>query len=193
MGIDVVTVANNHGMDYAVEGLRETIKTLDTVKIAHVGCGENLSESFEAVVKERKGYKVAYIGVATTLPNGSGAGPTRPGLAGLRVFTKYSVDTVTLDETPGMAPFVETETYKPDEQVLLEAICEAKARADIVLVAIHWGIPYGWVPLNSNELAMYQRPLAHAMIDAGASVIFGHHPHVVQGVEFIRMPPYFTV
>ena len=191
LGIDVVTVANNHGMDYGVKGLHETIDALNSVKVAYVGCGENISESFRAVVVEKKGCKVAYIGVTTTLPNGSGAGPNRPGLSGVRVFTKYVVDTVTLDETPGMAPFVETETYKPDEQVLLAAIGEAKARADIVLVAIHWGIPYGWTPLNSNELATYQRPLARKMIDAGASAIFGHHPHVVQGVEFYKNVPIF--
>ena len=191
LGIDVVTLANNHGMDYGIDGLHETTDALNSVNVAHVGCGVNVSESFKAVFIEKKGYRVAYIGMATTLPNGSGAGPKRPGLAGVRVFTKYIVDTVTLDETPGMAPFVETETYKPDEQVLLAAIGEAKVRADIVLVAIHWGIPYGWVPLNSSELATYQQPLAHAMIDAGASAIFGHHPHVVQGVEFYKNVPIF--
>lgn len=191
LGIDVVTVANNHGMDYGIEGLRTTSRTLDDAGVAHVGIGENVHESFPPVLKSINGTKVAYIGVTTTLPNGSGAGPSRPGLAGVRVFTKYVIDTVTLDESPGMSPYAETETYKQDEEVLLHAIRDARAQADIVLVAIHWGVPYGWVAATQDEIATYQQPLAHAMIDAGASAIFGHHPHVVHGVEFYKDVPVF--
>lgn len=191
IGADVVTVANNHGMDYGFEGLRETLQTLEDVGVAHVGGGQNVAESFLPVIKEFSGVKVAYIGVTMTLPNGSGAGPSRPGLAGVRVFTKYVIDSVTLDESPGMAPFVETATYKPDEEVLLQTIRDARVEADIVLVAIHWGVPYGWVAATQDEIATYQQPLAHAMIDAGASAIFGHHPHVVQGVELYKGVPVF--
>jgi poly-gamma-glutamate capsule biosynthesis protein CapA/YwtB (metallophosphatase superfamily) len=191
LGIDVVTVANNHGMDYNVQGLLETLEALDDVGVAHVGGGQNITESFAPVVKVVNDTKVAYIGVTTTLPNGSGAGPSRPGLAGVRVLTKYIVDTVAIDESPGMSPFTETVTYKPDEEILLDAIRVAKARADVVLIAIHWGVPYGWVPLSQDEIVGYQQPLAHAMIDAGASAIFGHHPHVVHGVEFYKDAPVF--
>jgi poly-gamma-glutamate capsule biosynthesis protein CapA/YwtB (metallophosphatase superfamily) len=191
IGVDVVTVANNHAVDYGYEGLRMTSQTLDTIGIKHVGIGPNLAKAFEPSIKVIKGVRIAYIGVATTLPNGSGAGPSRPGVAGVRVFSKYVVDTVTIDESPGMAPFVETTTYKPDEEVLLGSIRRAKGEADVVLVAIHWGVPYGWVASTQEELATYQRPLAHAMINAGASAIFGHHPHVVQGVEIYQGAPIF--
>jgi len=191
VGVDVVTMANNHGMDYGSEGLLTTAEALNEAGVAHVGFGKNLLESFAPVVKNIKNTSVAYIGVTTTLPNGSGAGRSRPGLAGVRVFTKYAIDTVTLDESPGMSPFSETATYKPDEAVLLQTIRDAKAQADIVLVGIHWGVPYGWVAAVQDEIATYQQPLAHAMIDAGASAIFGHHPHVVQGVELYREVPVF--
>ena len=191
VGVDVVTVANNHGMDYGLEGLRTTCAALDKAGVAHVGIGENVQESFAPVYKTINGTTVAYIGATTTLPNGSGAGLQRPGLAGVRVFTKYVIDTVTLDESPGMSPYSETETYKPDEERLLTSIRNAKAKADVVLVAIHWGVPCGWVAATQDEIATYQQPLAHAMIDAGASAIFGHHPHVVQGVEFYKDAPVF--
>jgi poly-gamma-glutamate capsule biosynthesis protein CapA/YwtB (metallophosphatase superfamily) len=191
LGVDVVTVANNHTMDYGIQGLRETIQALDSVGVAHVGGGEDVSESFAPVIKDVKGTKVAYIGVTTTLPNGSGAGTSRPGLAGVRIFTKYIVDTVTIDESPGMSPFVETSTYQPDEDLVLQSIRNAKAKADLVLVAIHWGVPYGWVAFTQSEISTYQQPLAHAMIDAGASAIFGHHPHVVHGVEVYKNAPIF--
>lgn len=193
IGIDIVTGANNHGMDYGFEGLRTTSQTLDSAGVAHVGIGETVEEAFAPIIKTLNGVKVAYIGVTTTLPNGAGAGKSRPGLAGVRVFSKFVVDTVTIDESPGMAPFVETQTYKPDEEVLLKTIRAAKtqAQADVVLVAIHWGVPYGWIQHSQDEIATYQQPLAHAMIDAGASAIFGHHPHVVQGVEFYKDAPIF--
>jgi poly-gamma-glutamate capsule biosynthesis protein CapA/YwtB (metallophosphatase superfamily) len=191
IGIDVVTAANNHGMDYGLEGLRTTIQTLDSIGVAHVGIGANVEEAFEPVIKTIAGIRVAYIGVTTTLPNGSGAGDSRPGLAGVRVFSKYVVDTVTIDESPGMAPFVETQTYKPDEAKLLATIRRARSEASVVLVAIHWGVPYGWIQNTQDEIATYQRPLAHAMVDAGASAIFGHHPHVVQGVELYHNVPIF--
>ncbi|CAK7199579.1 hypothetical protein SEUCBS139899_002260 [Sporothrix eucalyptigena] len=189
LGLDVVTVANNHGMDYGVGGLRTTLQALDEVGISHVGGGENRGEAFSPVIKG----KTAFIGVTTTLPNGSGASPTRPGLAGVRVFTKYVVDTVSLDESPGMAPFIETQTYTADEAVLLQTIRDARALpgVEVVAVGIHWGVPYGWVPATQDEIAAYQRPLARAMVDAGASVIVGHHPHVVQGIEFYRGAPVF--
>lgn len=191
LGIDVVTMANNHGMDYGDEGLRTTSEALADAGVAHVGFGKNLLDSFAPVLKNINNIRVAYIGVTTTLPNGSGAGPSRPGLAGVRVFTKYVIDTVTLDESPGMSPFSETATYKPDEAVLLQTIRDARAKADVVLVGIHWGIPYGWVAAVQDEIATYQQPLAHAMVDAGASAIFGHHPHVVQGVEIYKDVPVF--
>ncbi|KAL1890446.1 hypothetical protein Sste5346_008274 [Sporothrix stenoceras] len=189
LGLDVVTVANNHGMDYGIGGLRTTLKALNSVGIAHVGGGENQAEAFAPDVRN----KTAFIGVTATLPNGSSAGRSRPGLAGVRVYTKYVVDTVSVDESPGMAPFVETQTYDADEAVLLEAIREAAARPDVsvVVVGIHWGVPYGWVAATQDEIAQYQRPLAKAMVDAGASVIVGHHPHVVQGIEFHRGAPIF--
>lgn len=189
LGLDVVTVANNHGMDYGVGGLRTTLKALDSVGIAHVGGGETQAKAFQPVVKNG----TAFIGVTTTLPNGSGAGKSRPGLAGVRVFTKYVVDTVSIDECPGMAPFVETQTYEADEEVLLDAIRQTASRPDVsvVVVGIHWGVPYGWVAATQDEIAGYQRPLARAMVDAGASVIVGHHPHVVQGVEYYKSVPIF--
>jgi poly-gamma-glutamate capsule biosynthesis protein CapA/YwtB (metallophosphatase superfamily) len=191
MGIDVVTLANNHAMDYGLPGLKATIQTIEQCEVAHVGGGMNTSEAFAPVYKTLNGLRVAFIGATTTLPNGSGAGDSRPGLAGVRVFSKFVVDTVTIDESPGMAPYVETATYKPDEETLLSAIRNAKVQADVVLVGIHWGVPFGWAANTQDELAAYQRPLAHAMIAAGASAIFGHHPHVVQGVEVFEGAPIF--
>src|SRR6185312_4758366 len=56
------------------------------------------------------------------------------------------------------------------------------ATCDLLIVSIHWGIEYAPKPERDDVT------LAHRMLDAGASVIVGHHPHVVQRVERYRTP-----
>lgn len=64
-------------------------------------------------------------------------------------------------------------------------VAQAAAEADIVVVQIHSGVEYAPVP----TLALSQS--ARAAIDAGASIVFGHHPHVLQGVEWYKGAPIF--
>lgn len=56
-------------------------------------------------------------------------------------------------------------------------ITAAKQQADIVIVSFHWGQE------GKTELRDYQKQLGRAAVDAGASAVIGHHPHVLQGVE----------
>ncbi len=69
----------------------------------------------------------------------------------------------------------------------LAAIQELKANAlaDLVVISLHWGEEYRHYPQQ------YQIDLAHAIVDAGADVILGHHPHVLQGLEWYRGKPVF--
>ena len=60
---------------------------------------------------------------------------------------------------------------------LKEAVREARASSDHVVVSFHWGVEYQHRPSDT------QRRLARASIDAGADVVLGHHPHVLQGIE----------
>ena len=67
---------------------------------------------------------------------------------------------------------------KSYEDYLLEGVAEAvRADADIIIASCHWGIERDYYPTE------YQRELGHKLIDAGADVVIGHHPHVLQGVE----------
>ena len=63
---------------------------------------------------------------------------------------------------------------------MLAAIKSARAQCDLLVVSIHWGIEYAPAPRPDDV------DLAHKMLDAGASVIVGHHPHVLQPVETYR-------
>lgn len=62
-----------------------------------------------------------------------------------------------------------------------ECVRAARKEVDVLCLSLHWG--YGGL---SGRIADYQRPLGHAMIDAGADIILGNHVHAVQGIEWYR-------
>lgn len=191
LGVNVVNLANNHAMDYGIAGLADTLAALDAAGLDHVGAGMTLADSVRPLVKTAKGKRVAFIGFTTTLPNGSGAGRRRPGVAPIRVLTRYLIDPVAIQETPGMSPFAETFVFAEDKEAALGIVRAAAAENDVVIVGIHWGVPLGWVAASQDELADYQRPLGRELIEAGASAVIGHHPHYLQGVEFHEGRPIF--
>ena len=78
------------------------------------------------------------------------------------------------DETTGRMNYT---GLHPD---VLTDIAEAKQMADIVIVCPHWGTEY------TTEPSSYQRKFALQMVEAGADIIIGTHPHVVQPVEWIE-------
>jgi poly-gamma-glutamate synthesis protein (capsule biosynthesis protein) len=190
-GVDVVSLANNHMYDQGVDGMFDTLDALREANVAAVGAGRDLSSALAPVVLSSGGVRVAFVGIAATLPLGSAAAADRPGLAPVRVTTSYVQDAAGLEETPGIAPFVETRAWPGDVDAVCAAVAAAKRGADICAVGIHWGVPNGWVAQFQDPLATYQRPLAASMVGAGADVIVGHHPHVLHGIEMIDGRPVF--
>ncbi len=74
-------------------------------------------------------------------------------------------------------------TILMDSEKMAEAVTDARKHADIVAVSMHSGIEYTRLP---NE---HQTTFAHAAIDAGADIVIGHHPHVVQTMEIYKGKP----
>ena len=146
-GFNLVTLANNHSMDFGGEALAETLQHLDSAGIAWIGAGENRDEARKMALYNIKGKKVAFLGYSLTQPIEFFAGKTRPGTA------------------PGYEKIVTTD------------VASARRQADYVIVSFHWGKE------ASTTVQEYQRNAAHRAIDAGADVIIGHHPHVLQGIE----------
>jgi poly-gamma-glutamate synthesis protein (capsule biosynthesis protein) len=72
-----------------------------------------------------------------------------------------------------------------DDKEVVTTIQKAVGESDLVVVNIHWGDEYKTI---SNAR---QRALAHRMIDAGADIIIGHHPHVVEEMEIYHNRPIF--
>jgi len=104
VGIGLVTVANNHALDYGAEGLYDTLSALRDASVVAVGGGRNLEEATQPALVSVGEASVAVFGLASTLPPGFAAGPGRPGISPVRARSSFYVDAVTLDEQPGMSP-----------------------------------------------------------------------------------------
>ena len=146
-GFNVVSLANNHTLDYGADGLIQTIETLDAVGIQHAGAGADLKAARQPALIQVNGLKVAILAYSMTLPENFFAGENKAGTA-----------------------------FGHEEHVRAD-IMAARERADIVLVSFHWGQE------GKTALRDYQTRLGHIAIDAGASAVIGHHPHILQGIE----------
>jgi len=72
-----------------------------------------------------------------------------------------------------------------DEEKILEQVSSARNNSDLVIINMHWGVEY------EHYARSNQKELAHNIIDAGADIIIGHHPHVVQEIEIYNNKPIF--
>ncbi len=186
LGIHVASLANNHALDYGVEGMLQTIDALVNAGVRPCGTGPNWEAAAEPLLIELGGLWLAILSLACTVPAGWAAGPERPGLAAIRVTTELLIEPTVHDEQPGTSPYVRTRAVEEDVELALAAVRRAREQADFVVVALHWGVPPGWAAAFQGPLADYQRPLGHRLVEAGAGLIVGNHAHTALGVEVYR-------
>jgi poly-gamma-glutamate synthesis protein (capsule biosynthesis protein) len=148
--INLVSLANNHIMDFGISALRETMQVLEKHQIFYAGAGLNLSEARKPAIFEIKGKKFGFLAYSLTFPEEFWASDSTPG-------TCFPYDTFAFKDVAAL-----------DKEV------------DFVIVSCHW----------SQELLeypkKYQIDLAHRLINNGADLILGHHPHVLQGIEWYK-------
>lgn len=184
MGVDVVTLANNHMLDYGYDALFDTLDLLDAKGVKRCGAGRDLPEAYAPAIFESNGIRIAFLGFSSTLPLGSAAGDARPGLAPIHVFSAFVLEpSPRTQEQPGSPPSVKTFPLQQDVTQMQEKIVAAKAKADFVVVAGHWGLA------SRYDLAEYQTVVGRALIDAGADVVLGHHSHTLQAIEIYAGKP----
>lgn len=66
------------------------------------------------------------------------------------------------------------------EEIILEDVKNLKEKADVIVVSLHWGYDRERYPSPG------QRKLAHRLVDVGTDLVLGHHPHVLQGIEYYK-------
>ncbi|OKP77929.1 capsule biosynthesis protein [Paenibacillus helianthi] len=119
-GIDGVTVANNHILDFGQDAMLDTLVHLDKYKIGHTGAGKNINEAFRPFTQTVKGKKIAMLGVSRVLSSPSWyAGKNRPGAAS---------------------------AYTPEP--LMSAIQKSAKENDYTIVYIHWNNEFKDYPEN---------------------------------------------
>lgn len=156
-GFDVLSLANNHAMDFGAPALLNTIETLAQAGVAAVGAGRNALDARSPVVLERNGLRLAFLAYAD-VPVEKGGFDTRTWIA--------------TSTQPGIA-WADLEQIKTD-------VAAAKQAADLVIVLLHSGFEINsYIPPISTD----QRAEAQAAIDAGASLVIGAHSHVLQRIE----------
>jgi len=152
-GFDVVSLANNHSLDYGAAALGDTQSHLRAAGIESVGAGSNIADALSAVVVERGGYQIAFVGLLDAPAEGS--------------FSRANWEAGSASAGVAWA----------DEESVRLAVRNAAESADFVVAMLHFGIEFSGTPSAT------QRALARAAIDAGADVVVGSHPHVLQEVE----------
>lgn len=178
VGLDVVSFAGNHCMDWGPDGLLDTIGHLERVGAHQVGTGRNIAEARKPVYVERNGVSVGFISVNSILPMNYWAEDNRAGCAPLRAHTIY--EQIEHDQ-PGTPARVHTYSFRDDLDALLATIRAVREKADVVVLSHHAGIHF--VPAVIPD---YQREVAHAAIDAGVDLVLGSHAHILKGVEIYK-------
>ena len=157
-GFDVVSTANNHSLDQGTEGLLATIDYLDQLGIKHVGTSRSAQERDTAIpILAANGIKFAFLSY-TFGTNGRKIPADKPWLVNKVDFNVIGSE--------------------PDLSLVKKDIETArKLGAEVVVVAPHWDLEYEFYPPPRFI------PRAHAIIEMGADIILGYHPHCLQPME----------
>lgn len=158
MGVDLVSLANNHAYDFGENAFFDTMETLEGAGIAYMGAGRNLEEARRPVYYIINNIKIAFV-AATQIerldnPDTRGATESSAG-----VFRCWNGDN------------------------LLETVREAKENSDFVIVFLHWGTE------NVETIDWAQEKQAPEVVEAGADLVIGAHPHCLQQISMVNGVP----
>ena len=157
MGADLVSLANNHAYDYGEISLLDSLDTLEGIGIPYVGAGRNFEEASEPVYMEANGLTIAFV-------------------AATQIERMPSPDTKGATETSaGVFRCLEIDGR------FWRSVAGGEGKAAILpLLFVHWGTG------GPHELDHWQLEQAPQIAEAGADLIIGAHPHVLQPVGILR-------
>lgn len=157
--IDAVSLANNHILDFTYEGLFDTLHHLQQAGIHYAGAGAALQEATAAAIWEVQGRKLGLLACTDNEP--------------VWAASEQSAGTW----------YVPVRVQDERARHLFEIVQRTKEEVACLIISIHWGPNWGYtLPQGHNSFA-------HALIDYGADIIFGHSGHVVRGVEVYKERP----
>lgn len=155
----IVQLSNNHILDCGENGALRTIKHLAEDKISYVGVNIDESASEKAVITEHNGIKIGWV-AHTFSVNGNSLPDGKPWFVNMTNFHTCT---------------------NPDMSRILSQIAYCKSEhCDIIVASMHWGLEFELYPHPE------QREWSQTMANAGADIIIGHHPHMVQFSEILH-------
>ncbi len=157
LGFDAISLANNHTGDYGDGALLDTVAILRDSRLDAFGAGRDLAAASRPVVLERKGVRFGFVGF-NAIGETSQAGPGRPGALSIRM-------------PPRTGPLNRADLAHVRRQVR-----RLDRDVDVVVVLPHWGEQY------THVAEPVQGVVARRLVDAGADLVAGGHPHWVQGL-----------
>ncbi len=172
-GFDVLSMANNHVWDQGVDGMVETMRRVREAGMLPIGVGPSCARAREVQV--------------WTIHTGEG--PVR---VGLLAFTDLLNADLRAGEdepcvhVPGRrctvdcGPDRDALYFTVDRDAVVRWIRAAREQVDLLVLSVHWGDEY-----RRSPLPLY-RELARYMVGAGVDLVVGHHPHVLQPVEWVE-------
>jgi poly-gamma-glutamate synthesis protein (capsule biosynthesis protein) len=181
-GFHAASLAGNHVYDQGDEGVADTVAGLREHGIVPFGAGLDLDAARAPAVLERGGLRFGFLGYNCVGPALSWAGKDKGGCAYVQVISHYEPE----GANPGGPPKAFTFPVPATLDAMQADIVALRARVDVLVVALHKGLVH-----TSAALAMYERPVARAAIEAGADIVVGHHPHISRGIEFYKGKPVF--
>lgn len=182
-GIDGVGVANN--VTYPYQAMLRSLAVLDEANIGHTGGGHHIDAAHRPLIITRDGVRFGFLQYTTLYwPYDHAATPEAPGVAAVKIFTSYRPPPDVLHK-PGARPIIVTSADGDARERMLADIRVLNDSVDIVVASFHWGVSL------QSRIDDYQRDLARAAVEAGADIIMGHGPHVLQPIEVWQGKPIF--
>jgi poly-gamma-glutamate capsule biosynthesis protein CapA/YwtB (metallophosphatase superfamily) len=195
-GFNLLSLSDNHAFDLNAKGIDNTLKEVESRKIAHAGIGNNLAEAAAPGYLHTAKGTIALISSASGLiVAGGNATAGRPGVNELRVEAGGQENEATADlpGAPGNTPNSE------DAQRILQSIRDARQRADIVIVYQHNHVfsNHSFSTVFTEGLQERLAPndwlvkWTHQEVDAGADIVVMHGAPLLHGVEIYHGRPIF--
>ncbi|WP_246048681.1 CapA family protein [Leptospira sarikeiensis] len=170
LGVDLVSLGNNHAMDHGPEGLEETLKFLSDRKISTIGAGKNLESAFRPWTWDEKETYLRIYSATNVAEGRTHYASMSPGVMPLDadlLVKKFQAENYIMNSAKNVPKLP-----KKNPKTL-------PSQNQFRILSLHWGVEYSPFP------TLDQRKIAKTLADNGVSVIIGHHPHIPQGIEKI--------
>jgi poly-gamma-glutamate synthesis protein (capsule biosynthesis protein) len=182
-GLDGVGVANN--VTYPYDVMLRSLAVLDEANIGYTGGGNDIGDAHRPLILTRDGIRFGFLQyTALYWPYDHAATLEAPGVASVKIYTSYRPPADVLHK-PGARPIIVTSADRAARELMLADIRALSESVDIVIASYHWGVS------GQSRIDDYQRDIARAAVEAGADIVMGHGPHVLQPIEVWQGKPIF--